>query len=88
MNAVLPHWGPEFRIELDNIFGPLLTSSGSIFRFHGKDVRNYDCCGIGQRIPALWTTGNRGQLYVSTQIDDNGNRVITNEVGSLRFQME
>ena len=43
---------------------------------HEKDVRNDDCCDIGQRIPSLrpFEPPSLGELILSTNIDNNGNR--------------
>ena len=67
--------GPEYEIEMDIKIDARLWST-DIFRFHEKDVRNDDCCDIGQRIPSLrpFEPPSLGELILSTNIDDNGNR--------------
>jgi len=73
--GVIPKWGPAWKIS----FGLKILSFnngdgyfGNIFRF--TSTKN-DCCNIGDRIPALFTT-NDNRLHYVTNIDGNGNEHI------------
>ena len=83
---VLPVWGPEFEVRFDLKVNSWPSDWGSIFRFSSLTG---DCieggCKIGQRIPAMWTQrGTKDQLYISTNIDSNGNRAFNNELGKFQ----
>ena len=73
--GVLPEWGPAWKISFDlNIlsFDNGDGYFGNIFRFTST---TNDCCNIGDRIPALFTT-NDNRLHYVTNIDGNGNEYI------------
>ena len=82
LESVLPNWGPEYKVEVDIKFSDWTSKWGSVFRFSGVDG---DCCKIGQRIPAMWTRqGSNDQLYIATNIDEDGDRVFHDQLG--RFE--
>ena len=72
MLAVIPEWGPIWKISFDlriTSFANAGEEFGNVFRFTTTD---HDCCGVGDRILALFTA-NDSRLSYSSNIDDSGN---------------
>ena len=70
--GVIPEWGPAWKISFELNVQSFPSGGdlwGSIFRFTST---TNDCCNIGDRIPALFTTSD-GRILYATNIDDNGN---------------
>ena len=83
IKATVPFWGPEYEIEIDVKFDTWTGTWGNIFRFY-QSLENGDCCEIGQRIPSIWTyAGSSDRLYLCTNIDDNGDRCFSDELGKF-----
>ena len=81
----LPVWGPEYEVKFDLKVNSWSGDWGSIFRFSALPGNCEISCKIGERAPAMWTTiGTRDKLLIVTNIDSNGNRGFSNELG--RFQ--
>ena len=85
--ASLPTWGPEYNLSFDLYINSLKVDHlqhghyAEILRF---TTSNFDCCEIGDRIPAVFTywTTYRGHwqyefyengISVATQIHNKGN---------------
>ena len=82
----LPVWGPEYEMKFDLKVNSWSSDWGSIFRFFALSG---DCrttgCKIGQRVPAMWTRkGTQDQLYLATNIDSDGDRTFSNELGKFQ----
>ena len=74
--ATLPTWGPAFRVAMNLFINSFdgrnlrLGKWGELLRFTRT---NNNCCGIGDRIPAIFTNKG-GFLQIGTQIDNAGNK--------------
>ena len=74
--ATLPTWGPEYSLAFNLVIhsydGPGLKQGrwAELLRF---TTTQRDCCGIGDRLPALWTDKATGTVYVFTQLGEQGN---------------
>jgi len=71
--AVIPEWGPNFRISFDLKVNSFAHAGAgvwaNVFRFTATGA---NCCSPGDRLPALWTnTGNF--LHFCNRVGDNGN---------------
>merc|ERR1712243_282174 len=53
---------------------------GNVFHF---TATGKDCCSIGDRVPALFTNSGN-YLYLCTNIDDDGDKCWTTEVGKIK----
>ena len=77
----IPVWGPEFYIEVEIKINSWISDWGSIFRFTATDG---NCCNIGDRIPNLKTKkGTNDKLYLSTQINDKGDNIFSDDLGTF-----
>merc|ERR1712221_20492 len=83
--AVIPEWGPNFRITFDLNVHSLYSSRSDgwanvlYFTASGKD-----CCSIGDRVPGLWTNSKGNYLYFCNNVDHNGDYCRTTAAGAFR----
>ena len=80
--GTLPAWGPGWEIRIDVKFNSLNGHHSyniiHLNAFEGHSVK------IGQRIPGFWTVkGMHNKLTIHTNIDDNGIRSFTHELGTF-----
>ena len=69
-------WGPTFKISLKlfiNSFVGHNLQNGNLAEVLRFTTTDNDCCAIGDRIPAIFTT-RRGFLQVTTHVGANGNK--------------
>merc|ERR1712243_361784 len=58
--AVIPEWGPNFRITFDlNVHSMTSTRSDGWANIFYFTATGKDCCSIGDRVPGLWTNSKR-----------------------------
>ena len=58
--AVIPEWGPNFRITFDlNVHSMYSSHSNGWANVLHFTASGKDCCSIGDRVPALWTNSKR-----------------------------
>ena len=72
----LATWGPSYKISMDlyiNSFDGPNLKNGKLAELIRLTTTNGNCCGIGDRIPAIFTN-KRGFIQVGTQIGSNGNK--------------
>ena len=72
----LAMWGPSYKISMDlyiNSFDGPNLKNGKLAELIRLTTTNGNCCGIGDRIPAIFTN-KRGFIQVGTQIGSNGNK--------------
>ena len=72
----LATWGPSYKISMDlyiNSFDGPNLKNGKLAELIRLTTTNGNCCGIGDRIPAIFTD-KRGLIQIGTQIGSNGNR--------------
>jgi len=70
--ATIPSWGPTYKVSLDFYINKYNNGWGELLRFTSTEK---NCCGMGDRIPAIFTnSGHGGYIYPTTQIDQNGDR--------------
>ena len=73
--ATIPSWGPTYKVSFDfyinkfDVNGP--GGWGELLRFTSTEK---NCCGLGDRIPAIFTNKNGHYVYPTTQIDKSGDR--------------
>ena len=71
-----PTWGPTYIVSLklyiNSFDGPNLKN-GKQAELIRLTTTNGNCCGIGDRIPAIFTD-KRGFIQVGTQIGNHGNK--------------
>ena len=71
-----PTWGPTYIVSLklyiNSFDGPNLKN-GKLAELIRLTTTNGNCCGIGDRIPAIFTD-KRGFIQVGTQIGNHGNK--------------
>ena len=72
----LATWGPSYKISMDlyiNSFDGPNLKNGKLAELIRLTTTNGNCCGIGDRIPAIFTN-KRGFIQVGTHIGSNGNK--------------
>ena len=72
----LATWGPSYKISMDlyiNSFDGPNLKNGKLAELIRLTTTNGNCCGIGDRIPAIFTD-KRGFIQVGTQIGNHGNK--------------
>jgi len=71
--AVIPEWGPNFRITFDlKVTSFSHTGEGEWANVFHFTATGDDCCSPGDRVPGLWTN-KRNHLHFSNRVGDNGN---------------
>ena len=80
LSLIVAHHGWEIRIDVK--FNSIKTDTHyNIIRLNAIEGHGGK---IGQRIPGFWTVkGMHNKLTIHTNIDDNGMRVFTNELGTF-----
>ena len=75
--ATLPNWGPAHRVSMNlyvNSFDGDNLLRGRFAELLRFTATENNCCGIGDRIPAIFTVKG-GFIQVATNINNQGNRV-------------
>ena len=72
--ATLPTWGPTYKVSFDCFINSYKEENpkgswAEILRFTST---TNDCCGIGDRLPAIFSEKNQSVIQIGTQIGDNG----------------
>ena len=74
MLAVIPEWGPNFRITFDLNINSMYSSRSdgwaSVLHF---TATGKDCCSLGDRVPALFTNSKLNSVSFMSNVDHNGN---------------
>ena len=82
---LLPVWGPEYEVRFDLKVNSWSGHWRSIFRFSALPGNCEISCKIGERAPAMLTrVGSQDRLYLATNIDSNGDRVFSDELGQFQ----
>jgi len=83
--AVIPEWGPNFRITFDlNVHSMYSSHSNGWANVLHFTASGKDCCSIGDRVPALWTNSKRNYLYFCSNVDHHGDYCRTTTAGTFR----
>jgi len=82
--AVIPEWGPNFRISFDLNIKSMYSSRSdgwaSILHF---TATGKDCCSLGDRVPALFSNNKQNYLAFMSNVDNNGNFWKATPAGSV-----
>jgi len=78
--AVIPEWGPNFRVSFDLKIHSMGDAWANVFHF---TATGKDCCAVGDRTPALWTSGAGNYLYFCSNVVDNGDYCKTTAAGAF-----
>merc|ERR1719300_2313808 len=72
--AVIPEWGPNFRISFDlNINSMYSSRSDGWANVLHFTATGKDCCSLGDRVPALFTNAQLNTVSFMSNVDHNGN---------------